>query len=241
MNEPTEEKNKSTDLAPDLKWSKQKKHAVAAVIVTLLAALVVPALAWLYYRRSIQTITQINEPYALMIGEGDARDIKELKLSDIDVSGGKGSKEVVFCVFGPKSKQQYNLELAHTTNIGFEYEIFKAEKNTNDNQVPFTKGDKVRGEYLNVNQSPVPSPSDAPLRASKQYHEKTYGSYDKVQECAEPLYWKASETLTLPENPGSKGHYIDYYVLRISWDDSIKNNKETDMIYLMAEATGSGT
>ena len=39
--------------------------------------------------------------------------------------------------------------------------------------------------------------------------------------------------------PKKDGYYINYYVLRVSWGESLVNNKETDMVYLMVETSGT--
>lgn len=106
------------------RWSGRKKRAIAAVAVAALALVVLPVFAWLYMQRSMETITKVNMPYALLIGAGDAKPIQQLQLSNIDVSASK-SKDVVFCVYSEKPSK-YDLQLAHTTNIGFNYEIYTA-------------------------------------------------------------------------------------------------------------------
>ena len=56
-----------------------------------------------------------------------------------------------------------------------------------------------------------------------------------MQQAAEPLYWKSNAQETLPEKKEkSEEFYVNYYILHISWDETVQNNKETDMIYLMA-------
>ena len=226
------------------KWSKRKKRAVVSVILALTAVVVVPVIAWFYYQRSMQTMTKINLPYALQIGAGKAYDIRQLELNNIDVTQ-SGHKDVVFCVFGRQS-ETYRLQLAHTTNIGFTYEIYPAKKTRESgleetasylgDKFYFNPGAPVEGSYLNQN-------SESGY-ANGSLHGKTYDSYptSTVQKSAEPLYWQNKtdgKQLTLPAQVDDTGYYINYYVLRISWGNTIQNNKETDMIYLMAEATGS--
>ena len=75
------------------------------MVAAALALLVVPVLAWLYMQRSMETITKVDMPYSLFIGAGDAKPIQQLELSDIDVSGGAGAKDVVFCVYGTKQEK----------------------------------------------------------------------------------------------------------------------------------------
>ena len=90
------------------KWSGRKKRAIAAVAVAALALVVLPVFAWLYMQRSMETITKVNMPYALLIGAGDAKPIQQLQLSNIDVSASK-SKDVVFCVYSEKPSQRSGL------------------------------------------------------------------------------------------------------------------------------------
>ena len=218
------------------KWSGRKKRAIAAVAAAALALVVLPVFAWLYMQRSMETITKVNMPYALLIGAGDAKPIQQLQLSNIDVSASK-SKDVVFCVYSEKPSKSYDLQLAHTTNIGFTYEIYtatRADTNASTENVvsylgkQYIKGKLLTGSYLNKDES-----SDY---ATDKYHGITYNEYDKtyVQKSAEPLYWKTSSPVTLPDKADDTGYYVNYYILHITWGDDVQNNKETDMIYLMA-------
>ena len=216
------------------KWSRRKKRAIAAVVVAALALVVLPVFAWLYMQRSMETITKVNMPYALLIGAGDAKPIQQLQLSNIDVSASK-SKDVVFCVYSERPSKSYDLQLAHTTNIGFTYEIYTAtlaDSNASSENVvsylgkQYIKENPLIGSYLNKDEN-----SD---HATNTYHNITYGEYKNVQKSAEPLYWKTTSQETLPEKQDDTTYYVNYYILRILWDENVQNNKETDMIYLMA-------
>ena len=55
-----------------------------------------------------------------------------------------------------------------------------------------------------------------------------------MQQSAEPLYWRSDKQETLPVEANANALYVNYYILHISWDDTVQNNKETDIIYLMA-------
>lgn len=212
--------------------SKRKKWAFFAVVAAALALLVVPVLAWLYMQRSMETITKVDMPYSLFIGAGDAKPIQQLELSDIDVSGGAGAKDVVFCVYGTKQEKKYYLQMAHTTNIGFKYTIYKASMDSTGYisylGKHYTKGEVLDGKYLNEGENG---------HATDKYHATTYSSglttYKNVQNAAEPLYWITNNKETLPNDPDDTEYYVNYYILQISWDENVQNNKETDMIYLM--------
>ena len=229
MNQPIDEPQKDTGQKKDSTLSVRKRRAVISVIIAVLVLLTIPVLAWFYRQRSMETMTQINLPYALRIGAGNTQPIQQLELSNIDVSK-KKSEDVVFCVYSQGANEKYYLQLAHTTNIGFHYTIYKASVQQDGaisylgNQ--YSRGEELAGKYLNVD-------SDSKY-ATDQYHETTYGSYDKVQKSAEPLYWRSDKKETLPEEANDNALYVNYYILHISWDDTVQNNKETDMIYLMA-------
>ena len=60
MNQPMERQQDGMKERKCGQWSTQKKRAVLAVVIALLALLAVPVLAWLYMQRSIETITKIN-------------------------------------------------------------------------------------------------------------------------------------------------------------------------------------
>lgn len=73
------------------------------------------------------------------------------------------------------------------------------------------------------------------------YHNKTYGESEKrVQKQAEPLYWTSNEKYSLPLNNKNSANknahiryeYYGYFILEASWTEQ---NKETDIVYVVAE------
>ena len=219
------------------KWSTKKTWAVTAIAMALLALLIVPVFGWMYMERSMETMTKINIPYALKLGAGNTRPIQELELSNIDVSGEQKYKDIVFCVYSSQENREYDLQLAHTSNIGFTYNIYHASKDVNGAvnylKENYSQRAELKGSYLNK--------QDGSKYATKGFHGETYGSYSNVQISAEPLYWKTTDKQILNEKNSAittidkDKYYVDYYILRISWDDTVQNNKETDMIYIMAK------
>lgn len=232
MSQPAEEQQKHRKQKKDWKQERRKRRAIWAVGSAALVLLAVPVLAWLYIQRSMETITEIKKPEILSIKAGDMQDIEQLELGTIDVSGNQKTKDVVFCVYSAEQGKNYYLQLAHTTNIGFNYSIHKASLLTEGGDVTYLgkqykKGELLPGAYLNL-------AADG-KHATNAYHNNTYGEYKNVQQAAEPLYWKSEEQETLPEKKEkSEEFYVNYYILHISWDETVQNNKETDMIYLMA-------
>lgn len=232
MSQPAEEKQEHRKQKKDWKQKRQKRRAIWAMASAALALLAVPVLAWLYMQRSMETITEIKKPEILSIKAGDMQDIEKLELGTIDVSGDQKSKDVVFCVYSAEAGKNYYLQLAHTTNIGFTYSIYKSSSPIEGGNITYLgkqyqQGEPLSGGYLNL--------ADDGKHATKDYHTTTYGAYDKVQQAAEPLYWKSDAQETLPKTKNANEEfYVNYYILHISWDETVQNNKETDMIYLMA-------
>ena len=232
MSQSAEEQQEHRKQKKDWKQERRKRRAIWAVVSAALALLAVPVLAWLYMQRSMETITEIKKPEILSIKAGDMQDIEQLELGTIDVSGDQKTKDVVFCVYSAEKGKNYDLQLAHTTNISFTYSIYKASSPIEGGDVTYLgkqykKGELLPGGYLNL-------AADG-KHATNAYHNNTYGEYNNVQQAAEPLYWKSKEQETLTNKKDEREEfYVNYYILHISWDETVQNNKETDMIYLMA-------
>jgi hypothetical protein len=220
----------------------EKLQFIIASLLTVLLAVMLVSLAWYYHQRGLQTATEIHTPYQLYITAGHQEDVTNLSLGEIDVTSGT-SKDYVFCVYGTSSVKTIVLQLAHTTNIPFSYTISRAEEmesQPSESYVVYTgedgkeyyykKGSVVQGNYLNLDEDTG--------SVTNQYHDLTYGDgiqddgYQNVQENAEPLYWQGTDETV--QKDGTTDFY-NYYILTISWaEGTVKNNKETDIVYLMA-------
>ena len=187
---------------------KKKLQLVIAVALSVVLLVALPVYAWFTHKRSIALTTKINAPTQLYITAGRA-----------DV-------------------QQYQIQLAHTTNIPFEYEIYRAKSvsetekseavvyvSDEENKTFYYKidGNKISGHYLNQQGSEI--------LADSTLHEKSYDSYGNVQKNSEALYWQ-SDGLSVndAENP-----FCDYFIIRVKWNKNVQNNKETDMVYLTVQ------
>jgi hypothetical protein len=229
---------------------RQRLELAAAALLTVLLAVVLGTQAWLFHQRSLRTMTAINAPVNLSISAGDPTNASEcIELGDIDVSK-DGSKDYVFSIHGTAS-EKYILQLAHTTNIPFTYTISYAELLDDDDAVPddvvvYTAGDEtyyyrkiasdaavtdsqstieVPGTWLNLNTTTK--------LADATHHALTYGAYDNVQKNAEPLYWQSSPITPRSMVNNAEEKFCDYYILTITWS-GLKNDRETDLVYLMA-------
>ena len=216
---------------------KKKRQLVIAVSLSVVLLVALPVYAWFTHKRSIALTTKINAPTQLYITAGNKESVANLEMADIDVENGS-YKDFVFGI-GGTDVQQYQIQLAHTTNIPFEYEIYRAksvqEADKDDDTVVYVSnevnktfyynidGDKISGNYLNQNGSEI--------LANNTLHEKSYDSYGNVQKNAEALYWQSTDlSVTDTEDP-----FCDYFIIRVKWNDKVQNNKETDMVYLTVQ------
>ena len=118
----------------------QKIQLIAALIMTVLLIISMPTFAWFSYQNEMAVSTKIDSPATLEIKSGghpgEEQAIINFELSDIDTEDSTYNhytkdgvtyyyKDFVFCVKG-KSLSSYDLQLAHTTNIAFKYEIYSA-------------------------------------------------------------------------------------------------------------------
>lgn len=238
--------------------NKVKKMYISSIIALILAltALIGVTLAWFFNRRELDTLTWIKTPTRLDIGSGNNHDIAYLDLGSIDADTESREVEQVFCVYG-ESVDIYSLQLAYTTNIAFYYDIYRASYDPDNGNVEFTytdnNGDHTEKFSYNPGSTPVIQAKplnkmDAAEVATHQSHALSYGDdkglnpveTSKVQSNAEPLYWLASENglnVMKPQEVKTditgSAYFCDYYVIKIHWDEeTVINDKETDMVYL---------
>lgn len=220
--------------------NKYKKFFIVTVILFLILTIVpMTVFSWFSNKKRLTTMTKINSPAIINIGAGNKEECKYIDLSGIDVENDNTAKDFIFCVHSTATSGKYKIQLAHTTNIAFNYKIFKAnvtDKNGNQPIIEYhskKNGDlyyqktseEIKGTYINKD-------NDSQT-ANKSKHEETYGTYDKVQKNAEPLYWQNNTEISV-DNDTNEG-FVDYYVLEVSWEKGqVKNDKETDMVYITA-------
>ena len=231
----------------------QKRQLVLALIVSCALMMVLVSLAWLNHTRSLATATKVHVPTlwidnihgtnAMNLGEIDVQDVEE------HTTDNRPCRRYVFSVKSNVAKP-FRLQLAYTTNIPFAYELYPAIEYTQKN------GSCVQvGAYFYAYGDPMipekcTQAHDATYLTTSVDSEgnatKTVYSEKKVHDMAEPYYWISKEQ-TLDSTDETEGSYVTkdgayftrYYVLEISWDGNLKNNKETDLVYLMAERADS--
>ena len=231
----------------------------AGLLIAAFALVAGFTVAWLYNGQDIQTLLPLQPPDSIALYEPD----QDASLGPISVSGtaSKDQPAKQYKVFRVKTGGDFQLEIAHTTNLrGLQVKIYPATRvqggqTTQQAQgtSTVTEGGKtysyhaeLNGRYINAAASPAPSTY---AEANSTYHSNNYRSYatgsanptGAVQKHAEALYW-LSDSITVEEShqipQGSTvlpKEYEYYYVCEITWTETA--NKETDLFYIMAKLT----
>lgn len=242
--------------------NKKKKIIVRLLVSTAILAIAVGVtVAWFLNQRSLKTAASLISPYTLRIGAGSNESIEQLDMGNIDVSTAPGYKDYVICVYGNPSVP-YVMQLAHTTNIGFKYTVYYAKEleqtsgqsesgnlteytdiNKDKHYFEIVDGSEVRklttkttilmnsDNYIN-NANGI---ADSSLTIKQNNGDETIkGSYDEgdnVQKNASALYMQ-SDIIYPTDLEDADGEFLHYYIVRVSWDANIKNDKETDIVYI---------
>ncbi len=222
---------------------KDKLLVAGACLMTLVALMAIPVIAWFAHQKQVVTMAKIDSPAKLSLKSGAGEDIVNFKMSGIDVTEGS-RKDFVFCVEG-EDISRYNIQLAHTTNINFTYTLYQAtEASTgvvyikeDGNPVYYQKaGTALAGDYVNARFDD----SSSRNIGTDRYDEPSYDKgNEKRQKFAEPLYWQNSTPIVannaVYDEDEDENAFQNFYILEVSWDASVVNDKETDMIYITAQ------
>ena len=122
---------------------KQKIQVIIATFLTLLLTIQIPVMAWFRKQREAARFERINAPNTLFVTAAHREDSKNLVMDGkwMYANGNEYGKmeyqDFVFAVAGDYV-EDFTLQLAHTTNNPYTYEIFEAEALTHppsDNEI----------------------------------------------------------------------------------------------------------
>ena len=132
---------------PEQLTGEKKIQFIIAAVCTVLLVVGIPVYAWFKSQREIARLERIDAPDVLFITAAHKEDVIYLERGGIDVKAewkdkdGNGTqmlyKDYVFAVAG-EYVPSYALQMAHTTNNGYTYQIYKAIVTTDapgENQV----------------------------------------------------------------------------------------------------------
>ena len=112
----------------------KKIQIIVASLLSVALLIIIPIYAWFYNQREIARLERIKSPDSLYITAANREDKINIKMNEIDVNSTWNPdsdetathKYFVFAVAG-QYVVNYNLQLAHTKNNNYKYEIFEAE------------------------------------------------------------------------------------------------------------------
>lgn len=222
----------------------ERKRLIPMILIMALAACMLPSLAWFYEGRKAAAVEAVSTPTSIFINAANEEDIRYMDLSGIDVEDGT-YKDFVFCVRG-NSIGAYKIQLAYTTNNQFSYELYPATMTTGavppgavGSVVWYTHPEQnTQRYYIPSGTSPLTGTFKNKIdgqilaRNADTYYNNTYGSYTNVHQYARPLYWQTDSAILTSLD--AEYSFCDYYILRVIWNSSAQNTKETDIIYITA-------
>lgn len=93
------------------------------LVIALISTAAIPVYAWFSYQDKIEAMSKIKEPPSINLASGGDDPALYINLENIDVSSGT-EKFIVFSV-EPGKYSAYDIQLSHTTNIPFTYELYR--------------------------------------------------------------------------------------------------------------------
>ena len=258
--------NRLTEKFKQLKPS-QKVECVIAFLLSLFLVVAIPAYAWFSSSHKMETLTKVQAPPALDIRAGNKHDIVNFRLSDIDLekmAEDNGKKCYVFCVKSGEQGAEFKIQLAHTTNIPFEYKIYPARALTDGDDpsvydvdyeyvesgvTKHTYYKKTDGAFDMTKLNPeVQADAELHGRELANFRDKT-GYKDEYDGTDEPEIYVMAKYSQTEEITSTTDDY-DFFILEVNFnghkDDATPgfakwnrpdNLKETDIIYISALKT----
>ena len=245
----------------------QRVQLIFAAVITLVILILFPAFAWFAFQKEMAVSTKVNSPATIEIRAGAQEEVINFDLSGIDAEKAVRTyedpstgqtyyfRDYVFCVKG-KAINSYNLQLAHTTNIAFKYDIYRLteipgqatedseDELTNDYALyvsldrsvkrKYRRENALNGSYVNNAGSPGGRIIAQDNGSTERPRDLTARSYDvgtdSYQKYANPAYWIAKGIPIGSEEHGDDG-FVHFYSLRVSWikPDSISESDDEDL------------
>lgn len=116
----------------------RKLQVITAALLTLSLLIIAPTYSWFKKQQEMARYEKVRSVNTLYITAASREDVKSFQIAGVDVSEKalwdlgnsqtqrKTYQDYVFCVAGDYV-YSYTLQLAHTTNNNYRYEIFEAE------------------------------------------------------------------------------------------------------------------
>ena len=232
---------------------RKKAQIFTAGIITLGLLIITPTYSWFSRKQEMARYEKISSPNTLCITAARREDVKNFQVGGIDVGtaaywvnnagGNEGRKtyqDYVFAVAGDYVVS-YTLQLAHTTNNNYKYEIYEA-------QVMDTppEGKVLDKDYIEYTLTERYDPSTManitanPLYEEKHAGDKLYYSLKKADDGTTPVSlnstnYKVSESTSIIKSEYTIGgkivQYNGHYLNMSSTSDFLANYSYHSLTY----------
>lgn len=101
------------------------------LVIAILCTAAIPVYAWFAYQDRIEALTKVKEPPSINLASGGEDPAVYISLENIDVTAKSSAesyeKYIVFSI-EPGKYSAYDIQLTHTTNIPFTYELYRVKE-----------------------------------------------------------------------------------------------------------------
>lgn len=220
------------------------------LVIALICTVSIPAFAWFAYLDRIETLSKIKEPPVINLASGGEDPALYITLDNIDVTNGT-EKYIVFSV-EPGKYAAYDIQLSHTTNIPFTYQLYrvKEEENGTIEYMDHTRdanGDETEllysvisdaegttsGEIILTDFNPDNSSTGRILGDETELvaiNRRNYADTDEVNQYVKPLYSLARRIPQLNDDIDDSSDR-DYFAIKITWIQGNDGNPYNDSTY----------
>lgn len=108
--------------------------------------------AWFAFQDRIEAFTKVKEPPSINLASGGDDPALYISLENIDVSADR-EKYIVFSI-EPGKYTAYDIQLSHTTNIPFTYQLYRVQEDENGTIV-YTDHTRVDDEETELKYSVI--------------------------------------------------------------------------------------
>lgn len=225
------------------------------LVVILICTSIIPVYAWFVFQDRIEAMSKIKEPPSINLASGGDDPALYISLENIDVSVGAAEKYVVFSV-EPGKYSAYDIQLSHTTNIPFTYELYRVRENANgmieytdhtrndvetklhysimtDYSLNETGSAEIASGKVTLTNINADTTGSRVLGSEEMLVSKSRTNYDttsdEVNKYVKPLYSVARKIPQLNEGVDSSADR-DYFAIKITWQTN-SNIREDDSGY----------
>ena len=208
------------------------------LVIAILCTAAIPVYAWFSYQDKIEAMSKIKEPPSINLASGGQDPALYITLENIDVTSGT-EKFVVFSV-EPGKYSAYDIQLSHTTNIPFTYQLYRVKQDDDNGTIKYTDhtidaggketdifysvitdavgttlGEVVLSD-LNADNGGTGRTLGDEAKLQNSFNRKNYADTDHVNQYVKPLYSVARRIPQLNDRTDGSNDR-DYFAIKISW------------------------